>query len=106
MLFEYQTTWDDKHPKNFLRGFEGYLCTDGYGGYNDMHGVINICCFAHARRKFDEALKALPKMDKNKPCTAQEGLGYCNFSTLTPFFQQHQSISLLKVLNYYKTVLK
>ena len=78
VLFEYQTTRAGKHPKKFLRGFEGYLCTDGYGGYNDMPGIINICCFAHARRKFDEALKALPKMDKNKPCAAQEGLEFCN----------------------------
>jgi len=78
VLFEYQTTRASKHPQRFLKGFKGYLCTDGYAGYNNLPGIINICCFVHARRKFDEALKALPKTGKNKSCIAQQGLNFCN----------------------------
>lgn len=37
-----------------------------------------MCCLAHARRKWDEALKSLPKEVKNKPCAAKEGLDFCN----------------------------
>lgn len=79
VLYDYQTTRAGKHVVKFLEGFRGhYLCTDGYAGYNLMSGITRVCCISHARRKFDEALKALPKTDKNKPCAAREGLEYCN----------------------------
>ncbi len=77
-LYEYQTTRARKHPERFLKGFNGYLCTDGYQSYEDLPGVINVFCIAHARRKFDEALKSLPKTVADKTCAAQEGLDFCN----------------------------
>lgn len=40
--------------------FNGYLCVDGYDGYNKVLGVTRVGCMAHVRRKFDEALKILP----------------------------------------------
>lgn len=79
VLYDYQTTRAGKHVVKFLEGFQGhYLCTDGYAGYNLMSSITRVCCFSHARRRFDEALKVLPKMDKDKPCAAREGLEYCN----------------------------
>ncbi len=42
-------------------GFMGYLQTDGYGGYAKVcaePGTTRLTCMAHARRKFDEALKS------------------------------------------------
>lgn len=79
VLYDYQTTRAGKHVKNFLEGFQGhYLCTDGYAGYNLMPNITRVCCMSHARRKFDEALKVLPKMDRKKHCAAWEGLEYCN----------------------------
>lgn len=79
VLYEYQTTRAGKHVVNFLEGYKGhFLCTDGYAGYNLMPGIIRVCCWSHARRKWDEALKALPKTEKDKPCAAKEGLEYCN----------------------------
>ena len=79
ILYEYQTTRAGKHVVKFLEGFKGrFLCTDGYAGYNLMPGIIRVCCLSHARRKFDEALKVLPKTDRDKPCAAQEGLEFCN----------------------------
>ena len=36
-----------------------------------------VGCWAHARRKFDEALKSLPK-GKAKGSSASQGLAYCN----------------------------
>jgi transposase len=60
-LFEYQPSRSNTHPKRFLKGFSGYLQTDGYAGYNSVEDVIQIGCFAHARRKYKDALKVLPK---------------------------------------------
>jgi transposase len=78
VLYDYQTTRASKHPANFLSGFKGYLQTDGYSGYNRLTSVTLAGCWAHARRKFTEALKALPAAQKDKPVAASIGLDYCN----------------------------
>ncbi|AHM55814.1 transposase [Peptoclostridium acidaminophilum DSM 3953] len=78
ILYDYRTTRAGKHPANFLTGFKGYLQTDGYSGYGQLNNVTLIGCWAHARRKFTEALKALPATQKNKPVAASTGLDYCN----------------------------
>jgi transposase len=78
VLFDYQTTRARKHPQRFLQGFKGYLCTDGYQSYEGLTDIINVACLAHARRKWDEALKSLPKDVRDKPCAAKEGLNFCN----------------------------
>lgn len=78
VLYDYQTTRASKHPISFLTGFKGYLQTDGYSGYGQLEGVTLVGCFAHARRKFTDALKALPADQKDKPVAAKLGLDYCN----------------------------
>ena len=50
--------------------------TDGYSGYNAVAGAIHVGCFAHVRRRFDEALRAVPK-GKRSP-TAEQGVAYCS----------------------------
>jgi hypothetical protein len=78
VLYEYQPGRGAKHPKEFLAGYKGYLHTDGYAGYHDLGEDITIVgCWAHARRKFDEAVKSLPK-GKAKGSSASQGLAYCN----------------------------
>ena len=37
---------------------------DGYVGYEGMPDVELVGCWAHARRKFDEALKAVPVKER------------------------------------------
>ena len=78
ILYEYQPTRGGQHPKKFLTGFKGYLQVDGYAGYNGLPEVILVGCWAHARRKFDEALKALPDSKRSAAVTAKEGLEFCN----------------------------
>lgn len=78
VLYEYQTTRASKHPRRFLAGFKGYLHVDGYAGYNGLPDVILVGCWAHARRKFDEALKALPAQQRGAAVAAKEGLDFCN----------------------------
>ncbi len=78
VLYEYQPGRGAKNPKEFLAEYKGYLHTDGYAGYHDLGKEITVVgCWAHARRKFDEAVKSLPK-GKAKGSSASQGLTYCN----------------------------
>lgn len=78
ILYEYQETRAGKHPQNFLAGFKGYLNVDGYDGYNAVENAILCGCWAHSRRKFVDALKALPEGKRTEPVAAQRGLEFCN----------------------------
>lgn len=40
--------------------FKGYLCVDGYDGYNKVMDATRVGCMAHVRRRFDDALKIMP----------------------------------------------
>lgn len=78
VLYEYQPGRGAKHPEAFLNGFKGFLHTDGYAGYHNLPKEITVVgCWAHARRKFDEAVKSQPK-GKVKGGSASQGLAYCN----------------------------
>ncbi len=60
LYYEYAPTRSGEVAKWLLEGFEGYLQTDGYKGYDGFDesiGIVHVGCFAHARRKFDEALR-------------------------------------------------
>ena len=55
-LFEYSSTRNGDNAANFLGDYSGYLVCDGYDGYNKLQKVTRCGCWAHARRKFVEAL--------------------------------------------------
>jgi transposase len=79
VLFEYQRTREGEHPRKFLAGFKGYLHVDGYPGYNGIPNVTLTGCWAHLRRKFDEALKGLsPKLRKTNGTKSREALDQIN----------------------------
>jgi hypothetical protein len=78
VLYDYQTTRASKHPCRFLNGFKGYLQVDGYSGYNRLEEITLVGCWAHARRKFDEALKVLPPGKKDPDVAAKRGLEFYN----------------------------
>lgn len=69
-----------KHPKAFLKDFKGYLHTDGYARYSGLPNVTLVGCWAHARRQFADAIKAMPAKTPNtsKLTIAEEGLQFCN----------------------------
>jgi len=53
-------------PARFLAGFEGYLHADAYSGYDHIYlgsneSVIEVACWAHARRKFFDAVRSSPR---------------------------------------------
>jgi len=78
VLYEYQQTRGGEHPRRFLTGYHGYLQADGYSGYHKVPDVILVGCWAHARRKFDEALKVLPAEKRTSDVAAFQGLEFCN----------------------------
>lgn len=74
-LFEYQPDRSGKRPESFLKGFEGALVTDGYAGYNQVTNVTHCGCWAHARRKWREAM---PEGAAAQTSKAAVGFRYCN----------------------------
>jgi len=77
VLYDYQATRAGTHAANFLQGFSGHLQVDGYAGYHALasEDCLLVGCMAHARRKYDEALKALPKARRqNKQGLTQTAL--------------------------------
>ncbi len=100
ILYDYAEGRAGKYARDFLDGFTGLLQCDGYQGYNKVADVILVCCLAHCRRKFYEAVpaerrKSIQLLDINSKTrmddpvipdqTEQEhmipaaiGLAYCN----------------------------
>lgn len=79
VLYDYREGRSGKYPKEFLEGFKGYLHTDGYAGYHKVPDITLVGCWAHARRKYDEAITSLPKNSNGMAAQAsKEGLMYCN----------------------------
>ena len=92
VLYEYQPSRKAEHAAKFLEGFTGYLHADGYQGYHKLPEDIRVVgCWAHARRKFDEALNALPP-DKREGTAVLAGLEYCN--KLFAWERQFEKLSL------------
>jgi transposase len=78
ILYDYQPDRKHTHPEEFLKGFSGFLHADGYEGYHKLPANITIVgCWAHLRRKFFDAMKALPK-GKQAESNATKGVTYCD----------------------------
>jgi transposase len=61
ILFDYDASRAGAVPKRLLDGYQGILLTDGYEPYESVAHALTLThagCFAHVRRKFDEARKA------------------------------------------------
>jgi transposase len=76
-LYDHQISRGYEHPKRFLKGYSGYLMTDGYQAYDKLD-VTPVRCLAHIRRKYKETLDALPKGTVKEETNAYQGLMYCN----------------------------
>jgi len=65
VLYEYQQTRNASHPREFLKGYDGICVTDGYQVYHtlekELEELTMAGCWVHCRRRFDEALKLIPK---------------------------------------------
>lgn len=65
ILYEYQKTRHHIHPLEFYKDYQGILETDGLQQYHlveqKVEGLTNANCWAHARRDFADACKAMDK---------------------------------------------
>lgn len=60
IIFDYQPSRAGEHARTFLQNWQGHLLTDDYAGYKKMYtcldlqapAMIELGCWAHARRKF------------------------------------------------------
>lgn len=76
ILYGYSPTRGGSHAKEFLKGFHGYLETDGYQGYNGLPDIKRCSCWAHIRRYFIDAVPKGKQYDYSQP--AVQGVQYCN----------------------------
>jgi len=60
IVFDFALSRSRHGPLDFLGDWKGTLLTDGYAGYDEVsvrNRLVRAGCWAHARRKFDEAWK-------------------------------------------------
>jgi len=62
-VFDFQLSRGRDGPAKFLKDWNGILQTDGYQAYDQVGGpgLVHVGCWAHARRKFVDAVKVNPK---------------------------------------------
>ena len=78
VLYDYQEGRSGEYAKKYLATYKGYLQTDGWHGYKKLEeqGITLCGCWAHARRKFKEALTIIPKPSSEQ--LEQVGIIYCD----------------------------
>ncbi len=77
ILFDYDPSRGGKVADGLIEGCSGYLQSDGYQAYEGVSaraGLIHVGCFAHARRRFFEALKALPNAQRKQASAAHQAV--------------------------------
>lgn len=59
--FDFSHDRSKKRPIDFLGDYRGYVHADAYSGYDELfrrEGITEVGCWAHSRRKFDEAVSS------------------------------------------------
>ena len=91
ILYEYQPSRNAAHPRKFLKDFDGICVTDGYQVYHTIEKEredLKIAgCWAHVRRRFDEAVKALPKSSQ------KNALAYLALKQIQAIYREENKLS-------------
>jgi transposase len=64
VAYDFSIDRSKRRPIDYLEGYRGYVHADAYSGYDELfrkEGIIEVGCWAHARRKFDEAVSSRPR---------------------------------------------
>ena len=72
LIYQYQPTRSGQVPLKFLNGYQGYVQSDAYSGYETLGrqpGVQLVGCWAHVRRKFKEVISAKSNLKKQGHAT-------------------------------------
>ena len=93
VLYEYQRTRNASHPREFLKDFSGICVTDGCQVYhtieNEREDLKIAGCWSHARRRFDEAVKALPKAKQ------KDSRAYLALTTIQAIYREEKQLKEL-----------
>ena len=69
ILYQYAMTRSKCNIQKFLKGFSGIMMSDAFSGYKSLdkndENIQSAFCWAHARRDYADALKALKDGDKS-----------------------------------------
>jgi transposase len=60
-VYDFSHDRSKKRPLDFLGDYRGYVHADAYSGYDELFrrkGVIEVGCWVHTRRHFDEAVSS------------------------------------------------
>lgn len=91
VLYDYQKTRNTSHPREFLKDFKGVCVTDGYQVYHTLEkereDLTIAGCWAHARRRYDEAVKALPKKEQ------KNSLAYLALKQIQAIYREENQLS-------------
>ena len=77
LIYQYHPTRSGTAPMEFLKGYKGYVHTDGYNGYDALErtgDILLVGCWAHVRRKFMDVIKA--KSNSKKTGLAEKAVEY------------------------------
>ena len=101
-IYDYRPGRSAEFVVEFLRGYSGFIHVDAYAAYRKVKNATLCYCWAHARRKYAEAM---PKNLKSTEATlAKRGLEFCNklfkfeeqFKDLAPEKRKEQRLLLEK----------
>jgi transposase len=114
LVYFYSPNQEGQWPQLFLKGYKGFLQADAYTGYDALFAsgtVVEVGCWAHARRKFFEAQKTDPEnalyalgvirqlyaveREATEQAKKQE-LSRADFEALRLRLRQEKSVPLLK----------
>ena len=91
ILYEYQPSRNSAHPRKFLKGFQGVCVTDGYQVYHTLEkeqkDLTIAGCWAHSRRRYDEAVKALPKAKR------KDSLAYLALKQIQAIYREEKKLT-------------
>ena len=73
--FRYEESRKGACAEKVLGGYRGVVISDGYSGYNILKGPVRAGCWAHARRKWVEAM---PEGATQENALSAKGLEYCS----------------------------
>ena len=111
--YQYHPSRSQQVPAEFLADFKGYLHCDGFTGYEALAaknpGITLVGCLYHARRKFMEVVKLMPKKEgiathviqlMAKLASIEENIKHLSCSEKYAV-RQHQSKFILNELKSY-----
>jgi len=61
--YDFSIDRSQERPLDYLGNYQGFIHADAYSGYDQLFrkdGVVEIGCWCHARRGFDEAMSSRP----------------------------------------------